>query len=172
MRLRSEQLSDHHPHNIVLIQVDDLAWHQLGCQSQDGFYETPHLDALAQKGWRFSQAYSAAPICSASRAGLLTGLSPAKLGLEFVTKPSQAPFPTYTKLLQPPYTQELPSSIPTLGDRLAQAGYITGFVGKWHLTQGGVSYLAYGETNGPGQRGFAWSQGQFGATHMPTATVV
>ena len=163
MKLKSEQLSDHRPHNIVVIQVDDLAWHQLGCQNQNGFYETPHLDALAQKGWRFSQAYSAAPICSASRAGLLTGLSPAKVGLEFVTKPSQAPFPTHTKLLQPPYTQELPSSIPTLGDRLAQAGYITGFVGKWHLTQGGVSYLAYGDTNGPRQRGFSWAQGQFGA---------
>ena len=111
MKLKSEQLSDHRPHNIVVIQVDDLAWHQLGCQNQSGFYETPHLDALAQKGWRFSQAYSAAPICSASRAGLLTGLSPAKVGLEFVTKPSQAPFPTHTKLLQPSYTQKLPSSI-------------------------------------------------------------
>ena len=130
MKLKSEQLLGHRPQNIVVIQVDDLAWHQLGCQDQSGFYETPHLDALAQKGWRFSQAYSAAPICSASRAGLLTGQSPARLGLEFVTKSSQATFPTHTKLLQPPYTQELPSSIPTLGDRLAQAGYITGFVGN------------------------------------------
>ena len=50
MKLKSEQLSDHRPPNIVLIQVDDLAWHQPGCQNQRGFYETPHLDALAQKG--------------------------------------------------------------------------------------------------------------------------
>ncbi len=158
-----DKIWDHRPRNIVIIQVDDLAWHQIGCQNLSGFYETPNLDNLAREGWRFSQAYSAAPICSASRASLITGLSPAKLGLEFVTKPVQSSFPTHTKLIQPPYTQELPFSIPTLGDCLAEAGYITGFVGKWHLTQKGSSYLAYGDENGPEQRGFSWSQGQFGA---------
>ncbi len=154
---------DYRPRNIVVIQVDDLAWHHLGCQNPNSFYETPNLDNLAQRGWRFSQAYSAAPICSASRAGLMTGVSPAKLGLEFVTKPSRASFPTHTKLIQPSYPQELPFSTPTLGDYLSKAGYSTGFVGKWHLTQNGSSYLAYGDENGPEQRGFTWSQGQFGA---------
>ena len=126
---------DYRPRNIVVIQVDDLAWHHLGCQNPNSFYETPNLDNLAQRGWRFSQAYSAAPICSASRAGLMTGVSPAKLGLEFVTKPRRASFPTHTKLIQPSYPQELPFSTPTLGDYLSEAGYSTGFVGKWHLTR-------------------------------------
>ena len=64
--------------NIVLILADDLAWNQLGCYGSS-FYETPHLDALARQGMRFTDAYAASPICSPSRASIMTGKYPARL---------------------------------------------------------------------------------------------
>ena len=70
--------------NILLILADDLGWSDLGCYGNKWF-ETPNLDELASEGKRFTLAYAAAPICSASRAALLTGKTPAQLGFEFVT---------------------------------------------------------------------------------------
>ena len=65
--------------NIVLIVVDDLGWKDLGCYGSS-FYETPNVDSLAASGMRFTAAYSACPVCSPTRAALLTGKSPAKPG--------------------------------------------------------------------------------------------
>lgn len=141
------------PKNILLILVDDLGWANVGSYGSD-FFITPHLDRLAREGWRFTDGYSPAPICSASRAAILTGRSPARLGFEFVTKPAGARAPTHTKLLQPPYTAELLPGLPTLGDMMRRAGYVTGHVGKWHVTQQHDRYLGYGTINGPAQRGF------------------
>lgn len=152
------------PRNVLVIQVDDLGWHQVGCQDGGlGIHETPNLDRLAAGGMRFTRGYAAAPISSASRAALLTGQSPTRLHLEFVTAPDGKPSPTHTRLLQPSFPQELRPGVPTLGDQLTDAGYSTGFVGKWHLTQRGDRYLSYGDTNGPGQRGYSWTEGDFGA---------
>ena len=141
------------PHNILLILVDDLHWSNVGAYGSD-FFETPSLDRLAREGWRFTDGYSAAPICSASRAGILTGCSPARLGFEFVSKPPDAEGPHHTKLRQPPHVAELASGLPTLGDAMRRAGYVTGHIGKWHLTQQHDRYLGYGKVNGPAQRGF------------------
>ena len=75
--------------NILLIYIDDLGYSDIGCYGQkfgNPFTETPHIDKLAQEGMKFTNAYASAPLCSPSRAALLTGKSPARLGFEFVTK--------------------------------------------------------------------------------------
>ena len=66
--------------NLVFILADDLGWRDLGCYSST-FYETPHLDQLAAKGMRFTDAYAACSVCSPTRASILTGKYPARLHL-------------------------------------------------------------------------------------------
>jgi arylsulfatase A len=68
------------PVNFIFILMDDLGWADLGCYGSR-FYETPHLDRLAGRSLRFTSAYAAAPVCSPTRAGLLTGKHPARLHL-------------------------------------------------------------------------------------------
>ena len=62
--------------NIVFILADDLGGHDIGCYSST-FHKTPHMDALAKRGMRFTNAYSASPLCSPTRSSILTGLAPA-----------------------------------------------------------------------------------------------
>jgi len=68
------------PPNVVLILVDDLGWMDLGCQGSD-YFETPHIDALAASGIRFTEAYAACAVCSPTRAAVMTGKSPARTGI-------------------------------------------------------------------------------------------
>ncbi|HEY0946668.1 MAG TPA: sulfatase [Opitutaceae bacterium] len=140
--------------NVVFILADDLGWADLGVYGQT-FAETPHLDRLAAQGLRFTHAYAPAPICSASRAAILTGRSPARLHFEFVTKPRGSEPPPGTKLVQPPFPENLPLEEITLAEALAPAGYTSGFFGKWHLTEQHNRYLGHGDTFGPRQQGFA-----------------
>ncbi|WP_257669268.1 sulfatase [Parapedobacter tibetensis] len=139
--------------NIVFILIDDLAWSDLPCYN-NFVHETPHIDALAKESLRFTNAYAPAPICSASRASLLTGKSPARLHFEFVTKPDKSEIPKNTALLQPPYPRDLPLEEVTIPEVLGP-GYIAGFYGKWHLTQESDLYLDWGGKFGPLQQGFA-----------------
>lgn len=138
--------------NVVVIVADDLSWADLGCYG-NAKIETPHLNRLASQGMRFTNAYAPAPICSASRAALLTGKSPARLHFEFVTKPDNSEVPPATPLKQPDYPRDLPLDELTLAELVAPA-YRTGFFGKWHLTQENDRYLGWGETFGPLQQGF------------------
>ncbi len=105
------------PPNIVFIYADDLGYGDLGCYG--GRNSTPNLDALAKGGVRFTDFYSASPVCSPSRAALLTGRYPIRQGIHGVFFPD-----SYTGL---------DSAEVTLGETLKQAGYRTGLVGKWHL---------------------------------------
>ena len=66
--------------NIVFILIDDMGWRDLACQGSS-FYETPNIDALARAGARFTQAYAAAPVCSPTRASLMSGKYPARVGI-------------------------------------------------------------------------------------------
>src|SRR6188768_827915 len=77
---RTAVAGESRPPNIVFILADDLGWNQVGYHGT-GFYETPHIDRLARSGVRFSDAYSAAPICSPTRAALMSGKYPARLHL-------------------------------------------------------------------------------------------
>ena len=68
------------PQNIVLFLIDDLGWMDLSCMGSS-FYETPNLDRLAREGARFTDAYAACPVCSPTRASIMTGKYPANVGI-------------------------------------------------------------------------------------------
>ena len=115
--------------NIIFILADDLGWHQLGCYGSR-FYETPNIDRLATQGMRFTNAYAACPVCSPTRASIMTGKYPARLHLtDYI--PGQAP--DDKKLLTPEWTKHLPLEELTIAESLKTAGYATGHFGKWHL---------------------------------------
>jgi arylsulfatase A len=148
--------------NIVFILADDLGWRDLHCDGNP-WHDTPNLDRLAREGTRFTHGYAAAPICSASRVALLTGRSPARLGFEFVTKEPTAPAPDRHALAGPPYPLNLPLEEVTLGEVLVSAGYVTGYYGKWHVSQHTGGYLGWSTTHGPLQQGYAEGDQDFGS---------
>jgi len=117
------------PPNILLVIVDDMGVHQLGCHGST-FYETPHLDRLSREGTRFDRAYSASPVCSPARAALYTGLHPARLHLTNFIPGTE---PVNPRLLTPPWRPHLPVEVDTLGDLFKARRYATGHFGKWHL---------------------------------------
>jgi arylsulfatase A len=121
--------------NVVLFLVDDMGWADLGCYG-DTFHETPEIDRLAREGMRFTNAYAGAPVCSPSRAALLTGRAPARLQLTQWIPGTVYP---HKKLLEAPSALHLDLSVPTLARVLKAAGYQTTAIGKWHL--GGEGYL-------------------------------
>jgi len=116
--------------NVVIFFADDLGWGELGCQGNPQI-PTPHIDAIARDGVRFTNGYVAATYCSPSRAGLLTGRYPTRFGHEFNSVANR----TGLRLDQV-----------TIADRLRALGYATACVGKWHLG-GGIEYR-------PTRRGF------------------
>ena len=124
------------PPNVVFILVDDLGWADLGCYGST-FHETPNLDRLAAGGMRFTQAYAASPLCSPTRAAILTGKHPARLHL--TTYLPGRPDSPAQKLLHPTIRRQLPLEETTLAEALKAAGYRCGHVGKWHL--GGKGFL-------------------------------
>ncbi len=118
------------PPNIVFILTDDMGWKDLGCYGNP-FNETPNIDNLAKEGIRFTQAYAACPVCSPTRASILTGKYPARLQLtNFLggtrTDDKSPVLPAMFK----PYLEAQETTIPEL---LRQKGYSTGMVGKWHV---------------------------------------
>lgn len=122
--------------NIVFILADDLGWSDLGCYGSS-FYETPHLDALAKDGMRFTRAYASAPVCSPTRASLLTGKYPLRTGItdyinnDRTNQPEQ--WSRNTPLLPSSYTDRLSLNETTIAEVLKTAGYKTYYAGKWHL---------------------------------------
>jgi arylsulfatase A-like enzyme len=131
------------PPNVLFILADDLGINDLGCYGRKD-HNTPNLDKLAAAGSRFTAAYAACPVCSPTRAALLTGLAPARLHLTTFL-PGRPDCPAQ-KLLHPGINQHLPMGTKTLADHLKAHGYATGCIGKWHL--GGKGHL-------PTDHGFA-----------------
>lgn len=113
--------------NIVFILVDDLGWRDLGVQGST-FYETPHLDRLAAQGTQFSDAYAASPVCSPTRASILTGKYPVNVGVtQFIGGHGVG------ALTDVAYRWYLPLQEFSLARALRAGGYRTWHVGKWHL---------------------------------------
>ena len=148
--------------NIVFILADDLSCSDLRCYG-NSIHDTPNLDRLAREGIRFTQAYAPAPICSASRAAILTGKTPARLNFEFVTKSEPGGQTLDVPLQSPSFTLDLPLAEVTLGEALARGGYHTGFFGKWHLNRHYRGYLGWSPTHSPLQQGFAEGHSDFGS---------
>jgi arylsulfatase A-like enzyme len=133
------------PPNIVLILADDLGWRDTGVYGSE-YYQTPHIDRLAANGLRFTQAYSSSPLCSPTRASLVTGYNPAFLrftqaeahGDEAVEFPVEMPTAIDSDLavVPAPSATRLALEHKTIGSYLKDAGYRTGFFGKWHLGGG------------------------------------
>ncbi|WP_052188273.1 sulfatase [Cellulophaga sp. Hel_I_12] len=127
--------------NIVFILADDLGWMDLSSYGSD-FYETPNLDALAKEGMLFTNAYAASPLCSPTRASILTGQEPGRL--RFTTPSGHVPQvvldpkETYTsdphdKTATPQTRTRLPNDYLTFAEVLKENGYSNAFMGKWHL---------------------------------------
>ena len=130
--------------NVVFILADDLGWMDTGVTGSK-FYQTPHIDALRARGMMFTRAYTANPLCSPTRASILTGQYPGRLHLTApqgnlpeerleVSMPKNAG--PNVKVVTAPSITRLPLSYNTLGQSFKAAGYATGFMGKWHLGRG------------------------------------
>jgi arylsulfatase A-like enzyme len=143
--------------NIIFILTDDYGWADLGCYGST-FYETPNLDRLASQGTRFTDAYAACNVCSPTRASILTGKYPARLNLtDWLPGRSDRPD---QKLNRPVIRQFLPLEEVTLAEAFKEAGYRTGFFGKWHLGEEPKYY--------PEHQGFDVNLGGCGKGHPPS----
>ncbi|MDE0104980.1 MAG: sulfatase [Bryobacterales bacterium] len=160
------------PPNVIVVLVDDLGWMDLGCQGSD-FYQTPNIDRLAASGMRFTDGYASCAVCSPTRAALMTGRAPARLGItdwiraEFQLANRQwpnirnmfgyhRPAAADRPLLTPVNELRLPHREITLAELLKPLGYTSAYIGKWHL--GGRGHL-------PTDQGFdenygGWDYGQ------------
>lgn len=105
--------------NVIVILTDDQGYGDLGCMGSTDL-KTPNIDALAENGIRFSSMYSASPVCSPSRAALLTGRYPGNAGVRAILAGHRK-------------ASGLTPKVPTLATALKKEGYATGICGKWHL---------------------------------------
>ncbi|MBN1341658.1 MAG: sulfatase [Phycisphaerae bacterium] len=127
--------------NVIFFLVDDLGWMDSTVYGSR-YYETPNVERLAARGMMFTDAYAANPLCSPTRASIMTGKYPARLGItvpgghlparpDLPIMPEKAP--AHEKMLLPNSRRFLPLEEVTIAEALHDAGYRTGFIGKWHL---------------------------------------
>ena len=143
----TEGVSKNQRPNIIVVLTDDLGYSDVGCFGTT-LYETPNIDRLAASGMRFTQAYAACPVCSPTRASIMTGKYPARLKLTDYLKGAKSP--EDSPLRPAPYADALALEEVTVAELLRGAGYTTGHVGKWHL--GGKGYW-------PEDQGFDFNAG-------------
>lgn len=131
--------------NILFILVDDMGWTGPACYGSD-LHETPNIDRLAREGMRFTQAYAASPVCTPTRASIMTGKHPARLNMTIWSEGAlERRESRGNKPMAPPITEpDLALEYVTLAEVLQDAGYHTAHIGKWHL--GSAEY--YPETQG------------------------
>ena len=155
--------------------MDDIGYSDISVYGREFgnlLTETPNIDELASEGMMFTQAYAPSPLCSPSRASLLTGKSPARLNFEFVTKYEGSIYDnndewakhwSARQLVPPPFALNLPLEEVTMAEMLRDAGYETGICGKWHVAAHHQHYLGWSKTHGPKQQGFDYAAETFGS---------
>ncbi|MEN8155514.1 MAG: sulfatase [Bacteroidota bacterium] len=116
--------------NIVFILADDMGWADLPVYG-NRFNEAPNLTRMAERGIRFTDAYAACPVCSPTRASIMSGQYPARVGVIDFIPGHWRPYEEVT--VPSNRTQYLPEEIITIGESMKEAGYATGYFGKWHL---------------------------------------
>ncbi len=157
------------PPSFLLFVVDDLGWMDSAVYGST-FYDTPHIDRLAAEGARFTQFYAASSVCSPTRASLMTGKHPARLHLTNWIGGEQRGL-----LLPAEYIRALPLEELTLGEAFRQAGYRTGYIGKWHLganghmpdRQGFDAVRAVNHAGQPGSYFFPYEKPDRPVTNVP-----
>jgi arylsulfatase A-like enzyme len=125
--------------NVVLVLADDLGYMDIGANHPGTFYQTPHIDSLARSGVRFTHGYAACPVCSPTRASIMTGKYPPRTGVtDYIggNRPG--------RLLPAPNADHLRLEETTLAEALRDGGYATFFAGKWHLGTGPYEPSAQG----------------------------
>lgn len=139
--------------NVVLILADDLGWSDTTLFGTTRLYQTPNIERLAARGMTFTHAYSSSPLCSPTRASILTGLSPARTGITApvchlpkvsveATEGTKAA--ANKKAILPESATRLSTEHYTLAEMLKDNGYATGHFGKWHLGPAPYSPLEHG----------------------------
>ena len=141
--------------NFVFVLIDDLGWADLSCYGST-YHETPNLDALARSGVKFTQAYAACPVCSPTRASIMTGRHPVRVDITDWIPGQHAKRDTAHRFLQIDDRNELPLQEVTIAEILHDAGYQTFFAGKWHL--GGAGFLPTDQGFDVNHGGGYWGQ--------------
>lgn len=147
--------------NFVFLLADDLGWKDLGFMGSS-FYETPNLDKLSLESAVFTNAYAACPVCSPTRASILTGLYPAETGVtNFIGGHAKG------YLVSAPYSDHISYNDKTIAQELSDNGYNTWHVGKWHLAGTYDRSDEWKKMHYPDKHGFAVNIGgcEFGMPH-------
>ena len=146
--------------NIVVIMADDLGWRDLHCYGNSKL-ETPALDQLAADGMRFTNGYSASPVCTPTRAAMMTGQSPARLRITNHAPGNAVGFALKdSPLHEAESLRHLPLAAVTIAERLSEAGYATAHLGKWHLSYKARDEKGIAEKDlRPDQQGFSLNVG-------------
>ena len=126
--------------NVVIVFVDDLGWTDLSCYGST-FHETPNIDRLAGQGVMFNSAYASCSVCSPTRASLLTGKYPQRIGFTDYLNPGKRTGSNSAET-------HIPVGDTTIGEAFQQEGYRTGYIGKWHVGSEKIGM--------PKQHGFDW----------------
>ncbi|MDP7636937.1 MAG: sulfatase-like hydrolase/transferase, partial [Phycisphaerae bacterium] len=141
------------PMNVIFILADDLGWSDTTLYGNTSLYKTPNIERLAKRGMTFTRAYSNSPLCSPTRASILTGQTPARHGstapahhtkvvrMKASVRPSA---PGSKKAIETNTVTRLDTAFPTLGKLMKTAGYKTAHFGKWHLGPEPYSPLQHG----------------------------
>ena len=140
--------------NIIFIFIDDMGWGDVGCYGND-FIDTPNIDQLAKDGMRFTDFYAAGAVCSPTRCAVQSGQNQARIGITAHIPGHWRPF---ERVINPQTTMALPLDVVTVAESMKQAGYTTGYVGKWHLGRG--------DQFGPAKQGYDFAA-EINGPHLP-----